>query len=183
MGRESDDIDIALDDMLGEDFANLIRNYLNKNLAADSKKVSYGVIKANKALSKHLETANIKIYDVLIDLVNLRPADVDGEGMGTPEEDAFRRDLTMNSLFYNINEGKVEDCTGMGLKDIELKLVRTPLSAMETFTDDPLRLLRSIRFSKRFGFTIHPEIYECAKHPKIQVKDYFSYFFVGSTLA
>lgn len=64
MGRESDDIDIALDDMLGEDFANLIRNYLNKNLSPDQKKVSFGLIKANKALSKHLETANIKIYDV-----------------------------------------------------------------------------------------------------------------------
>lgn len=64
MGKESDDIDIALDDMLGEDFANLIRNYLNRNLQADQKKVSFGLIKANKALSKHLETANIKIYDV-----------------------------------------------------------------------------------------------------------------------
>ena len=47
--------------------------------------------------------------------------------MGTPEEDALRRDLTFNSLFYNINEKKVEDFTGKGIDDLREGICRTPL--------------------------------------------------------
>ena len=89
--------------------------------------------------------------------------------LGTPTEDAYRRDLTINSLFYNINERKVEDFTGLGLKDLKEKIVRTPLEPKQTFMDDPLRLLRTIRFANRFEFTIHPDIFEAAKDPEIKV--------------
>jgi tRNA nucleotidyltransferase (CCA-adding enzyme) len=68
MGRESDDIDIALDNIYGHDFAQKISEHLS--LAAN--KVNYGVIKANTDKSKHLETAAIKVHGIDIDLVNLR---------------------------------------------------------------------------------------------------------------
>lgn len=68
MGKESSDIDIALDDMFGEDFA----EKLSDKLYQGSDKKKFGVIKANSEKSKHLETATIKVHGVMIDLVNLR---------------------------------------------------------------------------------------------------------------
>jgi len=121
LGLESDDIDISLDDMYGEDFAKLISENLNRNITSESEKIKYDVIKANSEKSKHLETAAIRINDVQIDLNNLRSetytknSRVPIIAMGTPIQDAFRRDLTINSLFYNINEENVEDFTGKGL--------------------------------------------------------------------
>jgi tRNA nucleotidyltransferase (CCA-adding enzyme) len=103
----------------------------------------------------------------------------------------MRRDLTINSLFYNIHDCRVEDHTGMrcnllqisrmlkirieglGLHDLlhhsERPFIRTPLSAEVTFRDDPLRLLRSIRFASRFESTIHEEIFAAARNTVIRV--------------
>ncbi len=95
-----------------------------------------------------------------IDLVNLRSETYSEDSrvpevqIGTPEQDAFRRDLTINSMFYNINEGKVEDFTGKGIGDLKNRILRTPLDPLQTFLDDPLRLLRTVRFANRFGFEI-----------------------------
>ncbi len=58
---------------------------------------------------------------------------------GTPEEDAMRRDFTINALFFNITNEEVEDFTKTGLEDLSRGLVRTPLPAIETLVDDPLR--------------------------------------------
>jgi len=118
MGKESDDIDIALDDMFGEDFAAMIRAKLfEMDVAAGKadpndkeKGKKYGVIKSNSEKSKHLETAVIRVFGESIDLVNLRSEEYGEDSrvpiidIGTPEQDAFRRDLTFNSLFFNINE-------------------------------------------------------------------------------
>lgn len=51
----------------------------------------------------------------------------------------------------------MEDFTDLGLHDLAARLIRTPLPPKETFADDPLRVLRLIRFSSRLGFTIVPE--------------------------
>jgi len=67
-------------------------------------------------------------------------------------------------MFYNINASEVEDFTGMGLQDMQAKLIRTPLKAVDTFMDDPLRMIRSVRFAHRFGFTIHEEIVQAAQN-------------------
>ncbi len=111
LGMESDDIDIALDDMSGEQFAKLTNN-------------KYGVIKPNPDKSKHLETATMCIEGGSIDLANLRSEKYTDKSrvptiqIGTPQMDAYRRDLTINSLFYNINDNKVEDFTGKGISDL-----------------------------------------------------------------
>ena len=47
--------------------------------------------------------------------------------------DAMRRDFTLNALFYNINTAQVEDFTGHGLRDLQTRILRTPLPAIETF--------------------------------------------------
>lgn len=85
--------------------------------------------------------------------------------IGTPEQDALRRDLTLNALFYNINSGSIEDFTGKGIDDLRNQVCRTPLDPLKTFLDDPLRLLRVIRFAHRFGLVIPQEIFIAAKDP------------------
>lgn len=78
-----------------------------------------------------------------------------------------RRDLTINSLFYNVNTGTVEDYTGKGTSDLRLGLVRTPLPACETLLDDPLRVLRAVRFASRLGFTVHGDLIEAGRDPRV----------------
>ena len=87
---------------------------------------------------------------------------------GTPLDDAMRRDLTLNALFYNINEQKVEDFTGKGIDDLRNKIARTPLEPLQTFLDDPLRILRSIRFAVKYNLQMVKEIKEAAANPEVR---------------
>ena len=84
---------------------------------------------------------------MMIDLTNLRNEEYT---IGTPTEDAHMRDITINSLFYNVNERKVEDFTGNGVSDLRAGIIRTPVDAIWTFSDDSVRLLRAVRFACRF---------------------------------
>ncbi|KAI3735001.1 hypothetical protein L6452_14485 [Arctium lappa] len=68
------------------------------------------------------------------------------------------RDLTINSLFYNINTCSDEDFTGKGLDDLKSGKIVTPLPPKEMFLDDPLRVLRAIRFCARFEFEMVEEL-------------------------
>ncbi|HXW52830.1 MAG TPA: polynucleotide adenylyltransferase PcnB [Myxococcota bacterium] len=72
---------------------------------------------------------------------------------GTMKEDAFRRDLTINGLFYDPVEGKVIDYVG-GKKDLAARLIRTIGDPEIRLQEDPVRILRAIRFAKRLGFSI-----------------------------
>ena len=73
---------------------------------------------------------------------------------GTIEEDCFRRDFTVNTLYRNIKTGEILDMTGRGVHDIREGVIRTPLDPYETFDDDPVRILRCLRFAARFGWKI-----------------------------
>lgn len=76
---------------------------------------------------------------------------------GTPEEDAFRRDFTINALFYNIDDFSVIDYTG-GLEDLRRGVIRMIGDPDERFAEDPVRMLRALEFSARLGFDLHPDI-------------------------
>ena len=78
---------------------------------------------------------------------------------GTPEEDAFRRDFTMNALFYDISSFSIIDYTG-GLEDIKARLVRCIGDPAERFQEDPVRMLRAVAMAARLDFTIDPPIDE-----------------------
>lgn len=172
MGKESNDIDIAVDNMTGEAFANLVTDYMREK---GMKAREVAVVEANPDQSKHLATAMVKLFGLPIDFVNLRTetyADsrIPEMQMGTPEEDAERRDLTINSLFWNVNTGEVEDYVG-GLEDLRQGVARTPLDPVQTFLDDPLRILRTVRFAARYNLELDPAIIEAAQDER--VKDAF----------
>jgi poly(A) polymerase len=76
---------------------------------------------------------------------------------GTPEEDAFRRDFTINALFYDIGTLAIIDYTG-GLEDLRAGVVRSIGDPAERFHEDPVRMLRAIAMAARLGFTIDAPI-------------------------
>ena len=82
----------------------------------------------------------------------------DDNTFGTAEEDAFRRDFTINGLFYDPSEFTVIDYVG-GLEDLEHRLIRTIGEPEVRFQEDPVRMLRAVRFAARLGFTIEEETY------------------------
>lgn len=82
---------------------------------------------------------------------------------GTVKEDAMRRDLTINSLYINVSTGELIDPTGMGLSDIENHIIRTPNDPDETLTDNPMHILRCIRFAVRYGWQLDMALIESMK--------------------
>lgn len=81
---------------------------------------------------------------------------------GTPEEDAYRRDFTINALFYNIADFSIIDHVG-GLDDLENKLIRVIGNPDQRFTEDPVRMIRAVRFAAKLGFEIEPAAYQSIK--------------------
>ena len=168
LGRNSNDVDVALDDTTGAAFARLV----NEHLALGGHKTcKIGVIAANPEQSKHLETATFNVLGLAVDFVNLRSEEYCDESripkvlFGSAREDAERRDFTINSLFYNVNKGELEDLTGQGLADLRSGVIRTPLPPARTFCDDPLRMLRAVRFASRFRFALDPSVEEALRLP------------------
>jgi poly(A) polymerase len=78
---------------------------------------------------------------------------------GTPQEDAMRRDFTINALFYNIADFSIIDYAG-GLKDLDQKIIRVIGEPDKRFSEDPVRMIRAARFAGTLGFDIEQEAYE-----------------------
>ncbi len=75
-------------------------------------------------------------------------------------EDAERRDFTVNALLRNLHSGELKDPLGVGLEDLEAKVLRTPREPRLTFEEDPLRMLRAVRFRHQLGFSYAPGLAE-----------------------
>lgn len=91
---------------------------------------------------------------------------------GTLDEDRMRRDFTINTLAISLNKedfGKLIDPLN-GLADIENKMIKTPLPPGQTFSDDPLRMMRAIRFATQLNFTISPETFEAIRQHADRIK-------------
>lgn len=191
----SHDIDLAINRMTGEHFGLKLQEYLEipgnaekHGLIEESdetdklsgkdkaKKIAPGLhkIEANPEKSKNLETATTNIMGIDLDLVNLRKETYNEISrtpqmeFGTAEEDAVRRDATVNAMFFNLHTCQVEDFTGQGFRDMAAKIIRTPLEPVQTFKDDPLRVLRLIRFASRLDYTIDHETEKAMANPEIQ---------------
>jgi len=171
LGIYSEDIDIMLDNISGEEFAHLVTKFL--------KVKGPHVIKKNPEKSKHIQTAKayirlstgkVREVDFAVARAEIYKADsrIPEIKPATAEEDAMRRDLTINSLFYNLNRDEVEDFTGKGINDLLTNTIRTPSNPLKTFTDDPLRIFRAIRFAAKYNGKIVDETYETMMAPSLR---------------
>lgn len=181
LGLSPNDIDTVVDNVSGVDFAKMVAR--NMNLKDPN------VIKENPEKTKNIESAKMKVplssgNEQELDFVQARAEEYPDPNSrnpvvrpGTAEEDAMRRDLTVNSLFFNINEGILEDFTGRGKSDLKNNIMRAPtdvddpysdLSPVRTFREDPLRVLRVIRFASRYNATVSPKTLEAMADPEIR---------------
>ncbi len=172
MGEVSNDLDIVVNlPSGGIDLANTLTE-LDKSYS-DSNPVVYP--KYGTA-SFHLKNSG-ECSDVVIESVETRKEQYHSESrnpetcFGTLEEDAFRRDLTINALYYNISTDKVEDVTGKGLDDLKNHVIRTTNDNPDiVFYDDPLRIMRVIRFANRYGWKIEDKTWQSLQQNASRIK-------------
>ena len=143
-----DDIDIVLE---GDALA--LAHFLREKGAADYNPVVFPrfgtAMVVIKGRDVELVTARVESY--VPD--SRKPETVEP---GTLQDDARRRDFTINTLLQNLHTGQITDPLGRAFADIEAQIIRTPTDPLLTFQDDPLRMLRAVRFAARFGFAIEP---------------------------
>jgi len=162
LGRESKDIDVVTIGK-GIELAELVHKQLGED--------------AHLSVFKNFGTAQVKINDLEIEFVGARKESYNRDSRkpivedGTLENDQDRRDFTINALAIGLsksNFGKLLDPFN-GVRDIENKILRTPLEPEVTYSDDPLRMMRAIRFSSQLGFTIEKESLEAISKNKSRI--------------
>ena len=167
MQRPCTDIDIMI---IGDpvSFAKAVRDELNGR---------------NFVLFERFRTAQLELSDPLgtfkVELVGARKESYNSDSrkpvtlIGTLDDDLSRRDFTINALALVLNsEGRNQIIDHFnGMNDIDARILRTPLDPLQTFSDDPLRMMRAARFAAQLDFKLLPEVIEAMKamHERIGI--------------
>ena len=160
LNRPSKDIDVVVVGS-GIEYAEAVGKKLNSKVA----------------IFKNFGTANIKYQDLEVEFVGARKESYRSDSRkpivedGSLADDQLRRDFTINALAINLNAnhfGELLDPFN-GVKDLENKLIRTPLDPEVTFSDDPLRMMRAIRFAAQLKFDIDPAALNAIKTQKKRI--------------
>lgn len=163
LGRESKDIDVVT---IGKGIE--LAELLHKKLGEE----------AHLSVFKNFGTAQVKFNDLEIEFVGARRESYNRDSRkpmvedGSLEDDQNRRDFTINALAIGLNRsnfGKLLDPFN-GIGDIEHKIIRTPLEPDITYCDDPLRMMRAIRFASQLNFTIERGSLEAISKNKSRIE-------------
>lgn len=165
-----------------------VRDYLLKNKISkdiDIVAIGSGIELAKKTASllpnhpkitiyKNFGTAMLKTDDIIVEFVGARKESYNRNSRnpivenGTMDDDQKRRDFTINALAISLNDenkGELFDPFN-GIEDLKKRIIKTPLNPDITFSDDPLRMMRAIRFASQLDFKIHPETFKAIQKNK-----------------
>lgn len=130
------------------------------------------------SIFKNFGTAMIKFHDIEIEFVGARKESYQRDSRkpivenGSLEDDQKRRDFTINALAISLNKKNYAQLLDPfdGIGDLKRQLIRTPLDPTITYSDDPLRMMRAIRFATQLNFIIHPESLQAIADNKERIK-------------
>ena len=154
--RPSDDIDVVVVGS-GIEVADALRRSLGR--------------KAHISVFRNFGTAQVKYKDIEVEFVGARKESYSHDSRkpivedGTLEDDQNRRDFTINALAVCLNKGRFGELVDPfgGIDDMYDGIIRTPLDPDITFSDDPLRMMRAVRFAAQLGFSIEEETFDAIR--------------------
>ncbi len=161
--RLSDDIDVVVVGS-GIEVASMLKKQLGRH--------------AHLSVFRNFGTAQVKYHDMEVEFVGARKESYSHDSRkpivedGTLEDDQNRRDFTINAMAICLNKGRFGELVDPfnGIADLEDGIITTPLDPEITFSDDPLRMMRCIRFATQLNFQIEDETFEALQRMADRIK-------------